>query len=382
MRSILASCFMLAIASICGLVNAQSADPTNSTATQAGEPAIVMPDPATLPEPQSAPSPRVAHAANAAPAEDKVFTQFRHDLINLLILGADARSLAAAAQIAAPDEKDASRSSIKKTPGLLKRALQFAPQDPLVLWVAASNACVVKPGCADPVALKTLQGIDADNVAVWLLAFPTGGSAEKSRAIIARMALATHYNDYWAPDVVALYHALESMPVPKEITQQGIDTAAARINFSTSIASTLLPAALQRLSTFCNSADAKDAALVEDCLNVARKLESGGTFISQAVGFSIEEALLQPGVDRDVMQARQRSAAWQKDQFFELSARFAHDTPLTQSYVRLLDNEKNELATVIALLHERNLHTDPPAGWQAGGTMPAADPLQAPAVRQ
>lgn len=364
---------LFALTVLPGLTGAQETNPPGATAL----PVQTEPAPPALPSPEAAlPAP----AATATDAE-KAFAVFRHDLINLLILNADPHLLVAAAQIAAPDEKDPTRSAVKKTPELLKRAQKFGPQDPLVLWVSAANACLTKPGCADPTALKTLQTVDADNTAVWLLSFPNDDNAEKSRAIVARMAQTQRYDDFWAADVVAIYHALETLPVPEDVTRQGVGTEAARINFATSIASAILPVALQKLGKFCAAADSKDAALVSDCIAVARKLETGGTFISQGIGFTIEEALLAPGVDRDVMGARKRSAAWQKGQFFELSTRFTREPALAQSYVRLLVSEQNELATVIALLREQNLHTDPPGGWQPPDSQKAPDPLQSPATQ-
>jgi hypothetical protein len=343
------------------------------SAQQPDQPAMA---PALDAPPTVAPPPNAAQMQQDA---ERVFTLFRHDLINLLILRADGRLLTAAAQIAAPDQKDASRSAIKKTPELLKRARQFAPTDPLVLWVSASNACLEAPGCADPASLKTLQTVDADNAAVWLLSFPSDGNAEKARGIVARMAQAQRYDDYWALDVVAIYHALETLPVPSEVLSQGVSTEAARVNFATSIASAILPKALQGLGKFCTGVDKQDTSLVSDCIAAARKLESGGTFISQGTGFGIEEILLPAGVDRDVMQSRRRSALWQKEQFFGLSNRFGREPALAQTYVRLLGSEQNELATVIAFLREQNLHTDPPGGWEPH--MPkAADPLRDPAA--
>jgi len=352
------------------------------------------PSPAPQPAPASAEAPPVAApvappAASApvelpstppvsAPPQDEEasFRTFRHDLVNLLILSADGRLLAASAQIAAPDEKDPTRTANKKTPGLLKRALTFAGKDPLVLWIAASNACLTKPGCADPAALTTLQAVDADNAAVWLRTFPADGNAAKAQAIVARMAQAQRYDDYWAADVVALYHALQALPVPAQVLQQGVGPDGARINFATSIASTILPAQLQQLGNFCRGAAGKDEALIGDCISVARKLETGGTFISQKVGFAIEDALVTPGVNRDVMLARQRSGAWQQEKFLELSARFSREAPIAQSYVRLLGSEQNELAAVTALLREQGVRTDPPAGWQPAATRAADDPLQ------
>lgn len=320
-------------------------------------------------------------AQETAPAsgEDPAFRLFRRDLINLLALSGDARKQIAAAQFAAPDQKDASRSAIKKTPALVKRALELGPQDALVLWIAASNACLDKPGCADPAALKTLQSVDADNIAVWLLAWPADDSAEMQHTSVARMAQAQRYNDYWGADVVALYRALEVLPVPKEITALGLSAESARINFATSIASAFLPVSLQRLHQFCIKLDAvADATAAADCITVARKLEAGGAFVAQGIGFAIEEALLQPGVDKDVMGARRRSAAWQKEQFIQLSARFSREPELAQAYIAALEKEPDEPSAVIALLRGQKLHTDPPGDWQPAPPPKAPDPLASP----
>jgi len=375
---------IIALFALLGGVAAVSAGAQTTDPSPAPQPA---PASAEAPPPVAAP---VAPPATSAPVElpstppvsappqdeEASFRTFRHDLVNLLILSADGRLLAASAQIAAPDEKDPTRTANKKTPGLLKRALTFAGKDPLVLWIAASNACLTKPGCADPAALTTLQAVDADNAAVWLRTFPADGNAAKAQAIVARMAQAQRYDDYWAADVVALYHALQALPVPAQVLQQGVGPDGARINFATSIASTILPAQLQQLGNFCRGAAGKDEALIGDCISVARKLETGGTFISQKVGFAIEDALVAPGVNRDVMLARQRSGAWQQEKFLELSARFSREAPIAQSYVRLLGSEQNELAAVTALLREQGVRTDPPAGWQPAAARAADDPLQ------
>lgn len=322
-------------------------------------------------------------ADSGAPAEDPALTTFRHDLINLLALSGDPHRQIAAAQIAAPDEKDASRSAAKKPPGLIKRALELGPQDPLVLWVAAANACLTQPGCADPEALKTLQKIDADNAAVWLQAFPTDGNAEMERASVARMAQTPRYNEYWGADVVALYHGLEILAVPKEITSLGVSSESARINFATTIASSILPVSLQRLHQFCIKVDvAADAATAADCVAVARKLESGGTFVAQGIGYAIEEALLSPGVDKDVMGTRRRSAAWQKEKFMELSARFSREPALAQAYIAALEAGPDEPSAVIAFLRGQKQHTDPPGDWQPAPPPKAPDPLQSPAPQQ
>lgn len=352
-------------------------------------PCVDAQDSSAKPKPAAAPAKKTAAKATAdtkpaqeaAPTsgEDAVFKQFRHDLINLLALSGDARKQIAAAQLAAPDQRDTSRSALKKTPALVKRALELGPQDPLVLWIAASNACLDQPGCADPAALKTLQGVDADNAAVWLRGFQGDGDSAKQRDGVARMAQAQRYNDYWGADVVAIYHALEVLPVPKEITALGMSSESARINFATSVASAFLPVPLQYLHQFCTKLDAAtDATAIADCTTVARKLEAGGTFVAQGIGFAIEEALLQPGVDKDVMGARRRSAAWQKEKFMELSARFPREPELAQAYIAALEKEPDEPSAVVALLRGQKLRTDPPGDWQPAPPPKAPDPLTTP----
>ncbi len=389
----------LACTSETSFAAASSADPPPTAETATTEPPaapvaapsapVTTAPPETAHQSQSASAEATAAAAvQAAPAssagdaEAAAFNTFRHDLVNLLILRADGRSLAAAAQIAAPDADDPTRLAVKKTPGLLQRALHFGGQDPLVLWVASSNVCQTNPGCADAAALSKLQTVDADNAAAWLRSFPADDNSARATAIVARMAQAQRYDDYWGANVVALVHALEILPVPASVTRQGVGVDAARINFATSIASTLLPSQLKQLAVFCRDAAGKDAALISDCIAVARKLETGGTFISQKIGFVIEEALVPPGVDRDIMHARERSAAWQQEQFLTLSSRFSREPAVAQSYVRLLGSEKNEIAANLVLLREQSIHSDPPAGWQPPGASAAVDPMQAaPAVQ-
>ena len=365
---------ILAACAVAGAGHAATAAAQNTAAPKAAATAAKKAAPATAEK-----KPAAVSATAAAPTEDEAFRLFRHDLINLLALSGDARKQIAAAQFAAPDQKDSTRSTVKRTPALVKRALELGPQDPLVLWIAASNACLDKPGCADPAALKTLQSVDADNTAVWLLSWPADGNTEMQRASVARMAQTQRYNDYWNADVAALYHALEILPVPKEIAALGLSSESARINFATSIASAFLPVSLQSLHQFCTKLDAaKDEAAVADCIAVARKLEGSGTFVAQGIGFAIEEALLQPGVDKDVMGARRRSAAWQKEKFMELSGRFSREPALAQAYVDALEKEPDASAALIAFLRGQKQHTDPPGDWQPAPPPKAPDPLASP----
>jgi hypothetical protein len=348
------------------------ADPAPPVAESSAEapPADVPPAPAepapaepASVEPPAAPS-HEQSAKAAAAAEQQAFDQYRHDLINLLALRADAEPLVAAAELAYPDTENKKRPPALKTPALLKRAQKFAPDSPLVWWVSTFLECAPKAVACPHEAAAKLQEVDADNVAAWLPALHAEKDAGRARAVIASMAQAKRFNDFWSPSVLAVYRALQILPVPEDVLRQGLNVTAARLNFATSVGGGFMPN-FQRLGAICTGADVQqDSALLADCLAIAHALESGGTFRSQAVGFAIESSLLPAGTGRDVARARQRAGAWQKERFLELSARFPREERLAQTYTDMLQEQDNELATVTAFLRSQHVPTDPPPGWQ------------------
>lgn len=324
--------------------------------------------PASEPEVPAAPAP-AAPATAASPAattpadEQKAFDQYRRDLVNLLALRAEADLLVAAAELAYPDTQDKKRPPALKTPALLKRAQKYGPDSPLVWWVSTFLECPPKAAACTHEAAAKLQEVDADNVAAWLPALHAEKDAARARALIATMAQAHRFDDFWSPSVLAVYKALKILAVPEDVLSQGINATAARLNFATSVGGAFMPN-FQRLGEICTAADAQDTALIGDCVAIAHALETGGTFRSQAVGFGLENSLLPAGTARDVARARQRAATWQKERFLELSARFPREEGLAQIYTDLLDEHGNELATVTAFLRSQHVPTDPPPGWQ------------------
>ncbi|HSE13573.1 MAG TPA: hypothetical protein VLB69_13165 [Rudaea sp.] len=334
--------------------------PPADTPPAPAEPALAEPPAAT----QLPAAPPAQSEQAAATAEQKAFDQYRHDLINLLALRADADLLVAAAELAYPDAENKKRPAVLKSPSLLKRAQKFGPDNPLVWWVSTFMECTPKAKACTHEAAAKLQEVDADNAAAWLPALHAEKDAGRARALIASMAQAKRFNDFWSPSVLAVYRALQIMPVPEDVLSHGLNATAARLNFATSVGGGFMPN-FQRLGELCTGPDVQqDTDLVGDCLAIAHTLESGGTFRSQAVGFSIESSLLPAGTARDVARARQRASAWQKERFLELSARFPREEWLAQAYADMLQEQSNELATVIAFLRNQHVPTDPPQGWQ------------------
>lgn len=341
-------------------------------AEQAAEPPAVPVAP--MQTPPTAPAP-----ASAA-AEQQRFEQFRRDLVSLLALRAEADLLVAAAELAYPDTEDKSRPAALKSPSLIKRAQKFGPDRPLVWWVSTFLECGTKePPCHGDAAVQ-LQQVASDNAAAWLPTLYGTKDPGQARAMLASMAQAKRFDDFWTAGVLAVYRALQTLPVPAEVLGHGLNPTAARVNLATSVGGAFLPN-YARLGDLCRTHDAADDALVADCLAVAHLLESGGSFRSQSVGFGLEDSLLPAGTARDVLHARQRASLWQRHQFLELSARFPRDEALARSYLDLLQENGDELNTVTALLRSQHIATDPPADWRPPQTNPTAaprDPLAIP----
>jgi hypothetical protein len=361
--------------------------PTSTAGDQATPPpaeAAVATEPAT-PPPEAAPASPPANAQAAAPAssaqaEQKRFEQFRRDLISLLALRADADLLVAAAELAYADSEDKSRPAALKSPSLIKRAQKFGPDVAFVRWVSTFLECGTKGATCHGEAATQLQQLDGTNAAAWLPALHAASAPGQARALLASMAQATRFDDFWTAGVLAMFHALQTLPVPDEVLSHGLNPTAARVNLATSVGGGFLPN-YARLGEMCRPQDSADETLVSDCLAIAHLFESGGSFRSQTIGFGIEDSLLPAGTARDLLRTRRRASAWQQQQFLELSARFPRDEALAQTYMDLLRENGNPLATVTALLRSQHLPTDPPAGWQPPQANPnavARDPTVMP----
>lgn len=341
----------------------ETAAPASTSETPPPPPTDAQP-PAETPATQAPVTPPAASPATApagAGDSQSAFDQYRRDLVNLLALNADPEPLLAAAQLAWFDRDDKKRSPRLKTPSLLARAQKTGENNAMVWWISAQLDCA--NACPRKEDVQKLEAIAPENGSTWLLAIGGEKDPARIRPLLASMAQAKRYDDYWNENVLVLDHALEVMPVPPDVLAHGVNSAAARLNFATSVSSGLVPPYMA-LSRYCKAAPATDTDLIADCLAAARLVEAGGSFAAQAVAFGIEETLLQPGVQHDVMMARKRATAWQIDQFAQVSARFAREAPLVQSYLGFLKSEEGPGHAALALLRSQNVSTDPPQGWQ------------------
>ena len=227
-----------------------------------------------------------AAAAAAAPAHAASGARLalQREAIHVLILRADADSLATAAALSFKQATSPSALELAASAGELK------PQSAVIGWLHL-QLCVETPPCDFRDVATVLRWVDADNGASWL---PILASAYKDRdwtevdRVIADMAQAKRFDLYWNPLVVlladALYKARGDMP-------RGLaGSDAERFDIASDIAGEFVPPFAPLLES-CRSAgpgtERRDA-----CLKLSRIMQHGDAIVAQIAGFGIEKRLV------------------------------------------------------------------------------------------
>lgn len=302
--------------------------------------------------------------------EQKV-AQFHHDEINLLALRGDAHSLLAAALMATPDVDDASRPVALKTPALLARAQKVGTDDPLVWWVSAGVECHdAKKACPSTETLQQLEKTDAQNAAVWALAFAHARQAKDettARAALTSAAQAAHYDDHFGALIALVEDATGILPINEDILrasgQGSVSTDGFRLTYAAGVAASLPQSGLRAIVEACKGA-ANDAALAADCVSVAQKIADSGSLITRDLGLKLLTGLPSAAGQQDAAKARLRTQAWQTQRIGELGDRLANDARLTHVYLDALAQRGQEIDGVEAVLRNQGVAAEPPEDWQ------------------
>ena len=323
----------------------------------------VFAQPVAAPAPADAPAPEMSR--------EQKLTQYRHDQINLLALRPEAESVLAAALLADADADDKTRPAGLKPPALLKRAQSIGENSAMVWWATAAAECrAAAKTCPETATLQKLESVDPENAAVWMLAMwhaQQANDAPAARAALASAAQAKRYNDFFGALVSAVYVAQDVLPMSNDLLNAtGADASVAGYRLVTAANLVLGKAASpggRALAQACHGADAADAALVADCVAVARKMELSGSLFAQNAGLALREELLPAGPERDALQARKLKLAWQMERMSELAASLATDMRVTRTYTQELAASGDESAAVAAVLRSKGIGLEPPAGW-------------------
>jgi hypothetical protein len=184
------------------------------------------------------------------------------------------------------------------------------------------------------------------------------------------MAQATRFDDFSAAGVLAVYRALQTLPVPDGVLSHGLNATAARVNLATTIDGGFMPN-FARLGEMCRKQDNIDEALVADCLAVAHLFGPAARTVRNPSVSASRTACCRPAPPAmycaRACAQRLAAAAVSRNQ-----RTFCARRALSQTYVDLLRENSNELATVTALLRNQHLSTEPPAGWQPQQANPNA----------
>jgi len=303
---------------------------------------------------------------------DQRLAQFHHDEINLLALRADAAPLLAAALMAIPDADEKSRPAPLKTPALLARAQKFGADDALVWWVTAGVEChAAKNACPSTETLQQLERTDAQNAAMWAIAFAHAQQAKDdatARAALTSAAQATLYDDHFGALIAVIDSATGILPVSEEIVrasgQGSVSTEGYKLTYAAGLAASLPQPGLRAIVETCKSA-ANDASLAADCVAVAQKIADCGSLITRSQGIALLAALSPSGAQHDTASARARTQAWQAQRIGELGERLADDPRLTKIYLDALRQRGQEIDAIQAVLGNQGIALEPPADWKA-----------------
>jgi hypothetical protein len=208
----------------------------------------------------------------------------RRQAIHVLVLRADAESLAAAAALSF--RQDTSPGALE----LAVSAAELAPQNPVIGWLHL-QLCVETPSCDVRDVATVLRWIDADNGASWL---PILAAAYKDRdwtevdRVIADMAQTKRFDLYWNPMVVlladAIYRARGDLP-------HGFARSdAERFDLASGIVGELVPSFTALLDS-CRGTGAGTERR-EACLKLSHIMQHGDAIPAQLAGFGIEKRLL------------------------------------------------------------------------------------------
>jgi len=316
------------------------------------------------PQMEAAPSPQLT--------SQQMLAQFHHDEVNLLALRADPHPLLAAALMATPDADDTSRPAALKTPALLARAQKFGADDALVWWVTAGVQChAAKTACPDTETLQQLERTDAQNAAVWALAFAHAQAAKDditARAALTSAAQSAQYDDHFGALIAIVDTAAGILPVSEDILraagQGSVSTEGFKLTYAAGIAASLPQPGLRAIAETCKDA-ANDANLAADCVAVAQKVADCGSLITRSYGIALLGELASAGAQRETANRRARTQAWLTQRIGELGERLTSDPRLARIYLDALAQRGQEIDAVQAVLSNQGIALEPSADWKA-----------------
>jgi hypothetical protein len=297
--------------------------------------------------------------------QTKALLQFQQDLASVLALRTEAEPLLGAALLARPL---ANPPDVLSYHALLERASRNADAGPAVTWASLAD-CDAKAGnCPNADALAALQKQAPDNAAVWLLKLGVddhNGASKDMRADLTRAANAKLYDDYLGSSLKALARSVSQLPPPADTFNplQGAGAAGVQMVIVFGLASAQPMPGFQVTAKYCEDNKA-DAAVVGDCLKLAKVLEWGSSPLGRSLGLHLRETLSTDSSDQQAAKTARMNLVWQMQRFAQLNVQAQGDKVTAQKLLSLARSGGTEMSVVLAALRAYGMPAEAPAGWE------------------
>lgn len=322
----------------------------------------------------------VRAATPAAGPRMAALDQYRHDLVSVLALRADAPHLLGAALLAG--------SFGGSTPGLdftslLARAARADPDNLAVLWTQLGDCDRSAQDCPNGNALNQLKQRAPDNAAVWILALDAAARDNDRDAQVANLrkaAAARDYNDYGGAILKALTLAATALPVPDEAVKAYVGAssstagpASAQVFLAYGQVTTRLQPGFLPVMALCDPKRNDDAGqLLGDCRKLGHVLAWGSSPQARAAGLHLQDILASSKEARSQAKADMRDLVWQLRNYSRLALKALADQDLALEMLRLGQTGGSELSRINALLQRQGISTRAPAGSDDTSSLPGA----------
>lgn len=348
-------------------------------------------------------SPSVSHAADEAPAgagdpplsvdakadaADKTWEDYRKAVYADMIDGDSPREWALVSASFGFEFPDQATSPLQPTSAqLLQRAVERAPDDFLVQWIAAEKWLSTSQCSASPPPdghVEALMRIEPDNAASSIpaiaLASQRGNAAALDNAL-AHMATATRYDEHDGEAMHAWMNAFERVPVPDALLAVDDDPRPGdpeAIRFISAVAeSTIGLPSYQSLVNACTPSRADgDWRRLAYCEDAARVMAtSSKTLVAQTIGLAVLRRL-GDGVMTEADLRMQRNHLWLRQSWMDLLSS-DRQAETMKAYIADWRRSDNEIEIIRRALRRGGLPDEAPDGWlPAAQAAPYANPAQ------
>ncbi|MGB8715724.1 MAG: hypothetical protein WCD66_05105, partial [Rhodanobacteraceae bacterium] len=293
----------------------------------------------------------------------QALAQYKHDLISVLVLRADAPHLLGAALL--------SRTFSDSSPGqdyasLLKRAAAADPDNAAVIWARLGDCDRKAQDCPNADALSRLEDLAADNAAVWLLVLDQAardGDRDAQLAALEKAADARGYNDYGGAVLQALTLAATALPVPDAAVRAyagnasgnaGPASAQAFLAYGQATAQPE-PGFLPVMGLCDPKANDEADKLLASCRKLGHVLAWGSSPRARAAGLHLQDILAATPEARAEARSDMRDLVWQLRNYSRLTLKALSDQSLAVELLRLGQSGGSELTRMSALLQQQGI---------------------------